>query len=90
MLSLAMILDPVDIVWFPKEKIVVESKHVTFDEAQLGQPTNGYLPIDKSFIHFLNTFAAIDVLARQHGATSHAGDALGRQSSMNSTSGVPS
>ena len=29
-------------------------------------------------------------LARQHGATFHAGDALGRQSSMISTSGVPS
>ena len=30
----------------------------------------------------INTFAATDTLARQHGATSHAGDALGRQSSM--------
>ena len=33
----------------------------------------------------INTFAATDALARQHGATSHPGDALGRQSSMIST-----
>ena len=44
-----------------------------------------------SILNFsFNTFAATDALARQHGATSHAGDALGRQSSMISTSGVPS
>ena len=43
-----------------------------------------------AFYRHFNTFAATDALARQHGATSHAGDALGRQSSMISTSGVPS
>ena len=44
---------------------IVELKHVTFNEAQLGRPTNGTLSANTSFVYFLNDDDSLHIPSAQ-------------------------